>query len=182
MSRFQYSLSQYFCCSQHSLAWTWGHSLLYTSHAYILAAGVLVSAMLVPLNFGTVLRNGSAYHTQCMSYQMLGTVSVYVLHNSIYTFLYLTFSSAHWIVDCTLSLSAYPLVHSQSLLCFTFHLAPFSLPSAPLIFEPSIVTVHFLFLKWFLGSVISSLYIPLINSPLSHLSFSLLLTFCCFYM
>ena len=105
-----------FCHSEHGLAWTQGLPIPHASHAHVWPDGVLVLFVAVNLNFDIALRNGSAYCMHSMSYQMLGTLFAHVLQPTIYSFLFLTFSSALWVVAvCLLSLSAYAFVHGQSL-------------------------------------------------------------------
>ena len=108
---FPYSWSHHFCCFQLNLAWAWGLHPVYASHAYIWAAGVLVSFVYVPLNFSIPLRNSSVYCMYYLSFQKLNTVPTYVLHHSICNFLFLALLSALSVVACWLSLSAYIFVY-----------------------------------------------------------------------
>ena len=68
----------------------------------------------------------------------------------------LTLFSALWFVACPLS--SYSFIYSQHLLCFSFHLAPLSAPSATLLLEPTLVPVHCLLVMFFCGRAISPFY------------------------
>ena len=173
-----YSLSKSSCHSQISLAQ--GLPPLYVSHAYVWAAGVLVLLTSVSSSSSILLWNGSAYHIQCTSYQMLGTVSPCVLHSSIYSFPFLTLFSPFWATTCQLSWFAYPFVYGQNLPYFSCHLMLFSALSAIPPFKPTLVPAHCLFLVYFwaissfmTACMIYSWSIPFTNCSLSLLAYSL---------